>query len=337
MSDVELSEYEKLISLQQGECAINNAPQVKLDNGLYCIPQHYLQYQHNRSSVEQLVLEIEYSSRYPIFVDEDAGGVYLQVGVIGYDNYPVAERYSRKKLIYGRKWRVEPQLPTSEVIQTVFLAIKKVREHEIRELFRFHHDNSVTTPFNNHHDLPLLAQHSSELFNAENSAAGIADIKEALARLRYDGAKLQLLSAEPRADSSWLLDVGMQPADSTELPELFQRTILLHLPELSVNTLYYQLMDAFINLSDRHVEEVFTYKGYARFSRRNNVAKIAQLSALVRRSANDADFASVFHQANYETDMTRVPSLHKGRLSERIRTELMIHQPLDGILPWDAI
>jgi hypothetical protein len=132
--------------------------------------QHYLSYQHSLQSVEQLLLDIDFDPRYPIFVSQaDAdlsaktgSGLYVQVGIVGVDNYKSSDN-GQEKLVYGRKWRVEPQLPSSEIIQTIFLALKKAREHEIRELFRLEHKDKMTTPLNNHHDFPLLTNSRDRL------------------------------------------------------------------------------------------------------------------------------------------------------------------------------
>lgn len=39
-----------------------------------------------------------------------------------------------KKIVYGCRWMLEPTMPISEVVQTVLLAVKKAREHELREI-----------------------------------------------------------------------------------------------------------------------------------------------------------------------------------------------------------
>ncbi len=124
----------KLFSLLHGEEPLTNAPIIELGNGKSCIPQHYLFYKHSLKSVEQIVALVDFDESYPVFACEDEKGIYVQVGVIGFDNYHRLS--SDKKIVYGRKWRIETQLPSSEIIQTIFLAIKKAREHEIRELFR---------------------------------------------------------------------------------------------------------------------------------------------------------------------------------------------------------
>jgi hypothetical protein len=145
------------LPLLPGETALPSAPKVLLDDGTNCIPQHYLSYHHTKESVENMVAEISYDPNYLIFVDEDKGGIFIQVGIIGIDNYMNAQSQDSQKIVYGRRWRVEPQLPSSEILQTAFLALMKAREHEVRELIKYNDKNKATTPFSCHHDLPLMA------------------------------------------------------------------------------------------------------------------------------------------------------------------------------------
>jgi len=172
------------LNLNTGERALDNAPRLTLRNGRSCIPQHYLQYAHSRESVEALMNNVEFCDNYPIFVCEDAGGIYLQIGIVGFDNYKASKKQTGPKIVFGRKWRVEPNLPSSEIIQTAFLAIKKAREHELRELFTFNIGGKVTTPFNNHHDLPLMARNSDIL---SISPAQDVSLEAALSSIKFDG------------------------------------------------------------------------------------------------------------------------------------------------------
>jgi hypothetical protein len=97
--------------------AIEGAPEIHLNNKkLSYIPQQFLRYYHTRETVEELVLDIHYDEKLPIFVCEDSSGIYIQVGVISYDIYIPLQQQPCQKIIYGRKWRVEPELPTSEII-----------------------------------------------------------------------------------------------------------------------------------------------------------------------------------------------------------------------------
>ncbi|PCI34286.1 MAG: hypothetical protein COB54_00390 [Alphaproteobacteria bacterium] len=332
------------IPLLPGESPIDNAPSVTLDNGGLCIPQHYLRYHHNRPSVERIILDIDYSNRYPVFVCEDDSGLYLQVGIVGYDNYAPRSFQSGLKVVYGRKWRVEPQLPSSEIIQTVFLALKKAREHEVRELFRFHHRGGSTTPFSTHHDLPLMSQNADLL--AARLAVGPGGescdrIRASLDAVSYDGAKLTLIALERRREDTWIVDIEIVPGVFSQLPEI-QKTggkivqISILLKALTLNEVYYQLMAEFLTLSDRHVDENFSYKGFIRFSRKNNILDIADLSSVLRRKPHNSpkkDFNQTFDAVNYEIDKTRVPPMYPGALSDKIRSNLARLGPLAGLLP----
>ncbi len=334
--------------LLSGESPIENAPTIELDNGSRCIPQHYLKYSHTRESIENIILDIQYSAKYPIFVSEDKASIYLQVGVIGYDNYAALNSKQDLKIVYGRKWRVESQLPSSEVIQTAFLALQKAREHEIRELFRFTQNGRTTTPFNNHHDLPLMAN-NAELFTEHECAVGSKpsstgaikqDVQEWLKPIRYDQCKLQLVNLTKLSSNRWLIDLSFLGTHKSTLDELTNaHNISIILPDLSANTLYYALMDECIRLSNTHVEEGFRYRGFARFSRKNPLINIAKLSSTLRKFDSDKQerkaliFSENFTKNNYETDKTRVPELYPGGLRERIQQQLSEYHITEGLLP----
>lgn len=319
--------------LIDGEESIKNAPVIGLSNGEQCIPQHYLKYKHSRKTVESIVCDIEYSDQYPIFVCEDGGGIYLQVGIIGYDNYGNETHRAKPKIVYGRKWRIEPQLPTSEIIQTAFLALKCAREHEVRELLRFHHEDGSTTPFNNHHDLPLICQ-NVDLVSHDSHADDAFD----LANIRYDDAKLNLIEIKAVSRDKWLVEIDICPSVKTTLPEIYGRKLHLLIDRLDMNEIYYALMAELLNLSSRHVDENFNYKSAARFSHNNSILSIASLSSLTRKIPHDIayGFDDDFTELNYETDKSRVPTLYKGKLAQKISTRLAEFDFLTGILPLNA-
>ncbi len=368
----------KLLDLQLGESALEHAPIVPLANGEMCIAQQHLLYKHTRASVEKIVLDIEYHKNYPIFVGAVQNGeqqsIYIQIGIVGYDNYPKRTAVRKTKLVYGRKWRVEPSLPTSEIIQTVFLALKVAREHEVRELLTLkvmpaeispkHSPQQssapadavickVSTPFNNHHDLPLLARLQKtfterELSRSVSKSCSVEQIKAALSKLRYDGASFTLENLERRFNSDWLLDIKITVAQDTRLEELRvhnidghesvdkSRSITLILASLSVNQLYFALMDALLLLSEQQVANNFSYRGFCRFNKNNDLAAIAELSISLRQSTNahqqDA-FVREFSAANYQIDKGRVPSLFKGALTDKIHKNLQQIPELEGVLP----
>lgn len=316
-----------VIQLNTGEQAIENAPRLTLRNGRSCIPQHYLQYDHTRASVEALISDIEFCERYPIFVSEDKSGIILQIGIIGYDNYKSAAKQPGPKIVFGRKWRVEPNLPSSEVIQTAFLAIKKAREHEMRELFTLKIDGKTTTPFNNHHDLPLMAQ-NSDIVSAEDENA--YSLEAGLKALKFDGGEFHLSDCETLRNGLTAITLNFTPKVDGTHCELANSPIILLLRTLSPNAIYHALMGEMIAISDRLVDETFTYKGFARFSRNNDAMAIARLSAdlrqdpetLLQGTEQACNFVKNFATERYDTDMTRIPQLTKSPYSKKLHDQL---------------
>lgn len=326
----------KNLSLFKGEFASENAPKALLEDGRSCIPQHYLQYAHTRLTVEELILKIDYSSRYPIFVCQDHTGIYLQVGIIGQDNYSNKAGQAQAKIVYGRKWRVEPNLPSSEIVQTAFLAIKKAREHEVRELFRLRSENKITTPFNNHQDINLLT-HSSLLQANDNQKLSWATLQQELNDVSYDQATFFVHHLEQRRSHCWLLELEVIASELTNQPEVKGGVIIsLVLTQLTFNEVLHQLMAHLIHLSDQHVDEQFTFSKVARFSRNNSIKAISSISANTRqlhKSISLLDFEQGWKESNYETDLTRVPQLSTSKLSRKIKAQLNSFGELSGALP----
>jgi len=240
------------------------------------------------------------------------------------------------KIVYGRKWRVEPQLPTAEIVQTVFLAIKKAREHEIRELFRFTNREKVTTPFNTHHDLIMLINNKEQLEGVANETSW-PQLQSELDNISYDHACFIILNIENRHDKYWLIEIEVLPETLTKLPELKTNTLLVLVVEhLTLNSLLYQLMAELIQLSDRDVDEHFTYSGVARFSQKNDIKVIANISANTRglhKAVHAAEFEKNWRNDNYLVDQSRVPQLKASELSTRIKRLLTSFNNIEGMLP----
>jgi hypothetical protein len=310
------------IPLRLGEKVMPKAPKVLLSNGNYCIPQHYLIYHHTLESVEALICDIEYDPRYIVFAAKDQGGIYVQIGVVGHDNYykKSTQKNNELKLLFGRKWRVEAELPTSEVIQTVFLAIKKSREHEIRELFKLTLQDSITTPFNTHIDLPLMA----EFYNKRQCAA-IPDTKaspeqkitEILSLITYDHSTITLQEVLQRGNGLWLVDIKINQTKRSTLPEMKSRTLYLQVESLTLNGISRALMEEFIRLSDLHVDQHFSYQGFHRFDPTIDIADIADLSQQTRKHELAAHFVSEFIKTNEQVDLKRIPTVQAGALAKK--------------------
>lgn len=336
-------------TLRDGENALENAPKAELADGRFCIPQHYLSYQHTLRSVEQILLDIDCDPRYPIFASQDTSnheaGIYIQVGIIGIDNYK-ADTNQQEKIVYGRKWRVEPQLPTSEIIQTVFLALKKAREHEIRELFRLEYQKKITTPFNNHHDLPLLTnirerlQSDTSLSSTQNTAQFSTEIEHILESVYYDEEKFELLSFIKRPTGQYLVELASVQNPNQSVSDLKSSSFIsFFISELNINQFLNQLMQQLIHLSDRYIDENFHYRGFNRFSWNNDVKAIAQLSSEVRqlhKSEEAESFNVHWKQNNYETDRSRIPVVSSGQLWHKLKRQLEPFSPNESTLPIKA-
>lgn len=344
-----------MLPLLPGETALPKAPAVVLDDGTNCIPQHYLSYQHTKQSVEAIIAEIDFDPKYILFVDEDNASIFIQVGIIGKDNYQAFDEQQSEKIVYGRRWRVEPQLPSSEIIQTAFLALVKAREHEIRELFKYKTINTVdtngvtkfntTSPFSCHHDLPLIAMSQATNTNGPQAILNKESLQLFCTQIRYDHARFILQDVSSLANGQLLLALNIVPDMRTQLPELLSLganntspKIVSHIliDSATEDSLMYGLMDFVLQLSNRFAEEHFKFKGFARFSRKQSIQKISVLSARTRVTnphKHDEDFVNAFANANYETDNTRVPKIRAGKLGNKIKAQLNKFDIKYGILP----
>ncbi len=328
------------------------APSVLLPNGNRVVPQHYLQFAQTLLSLREIINDIEALPLTPIFADEDEQGMYIQVGLIGRENYDRGQYSRPHKLVYGRKWRIDSNTPTSEIIQTVFLAIKKAREHEMRELLTLKdiRTEKISAPFSTHQDSPLMANNRDllESNNIENEA-DISAIQQILKSIRFGEREIYLVDALIR-EKNIILDfrIGSAPLarqHEGDLKEFDGWEFSLLIESFNPSHFLYALMEKFIGQSDFWVAEQFSYKGFKRFSRDNSPAKIASLSIASRPYERDMDnneFAPRFRELNYLTDAGRVPRLGQGALAQKNRDiissvpNLLGHMPVDLFVDYEA-
>ncbi|MFT2110438.1 hypothetical protein [Marinomonas sp. 2405UD68-3] len=326
-----------------GEYCLISAPTVSLPNGQTCVPQHFYGYNHTLESVESILSKIQFSKHYPIFCAEDDQGLFLQIGIIGRENYQKKLLDRASKIVYGRKWRVELNLPTSEVIQTAFLAIQKAREHEIRELVTLKSVESgkVSTPFNSHHDLPLMAQ-SYDLFEAQDIALepfSIAYVQSMFNLLRFDQTKIECLDVTKRRNGQTLIDFVFTCAadhQTADFAELHGVECTLILKQETTNELFYKLMDSLIELSNQYVEENFTFNNFPRFSRRNCIQAIGDFSIntrLINDSQLDEQGKKLISEHNCSVDATRAPIIRLEKQKQRLSQNFSDYPLLEGVLP----
>lgn len=310
--------------LNQAEEAMPLAPCVELDNGQRCIPQHYLLYRQTVGSVSEILHDIEPIEDVMLFCGHDEGGLYLQAGMLGPDNYRRTVEQQRR-LVYGRKWRIETYTPTSEVIQTALLAVKKACEHEVRELFtlRDSASNRTGTPFSTHHDLPLMARYP-ELVLPVQDAAAEPPAQQWLEGAQFAGRDLLVHEMAVRPNGDVVVDLSFGELGGTDDPHsrygIDKLTLTVVLRAWHRAALLHATMNALIQHSDSLIDEGFRYRGFARFSKALHPLRIAQLSLATRtRGLPHGAFEPVRKALNFEVDAKRVPSLGAGKLAARNR------------------
>jgi hypothetical protein len=327
------------LAYADAEVPISGAPSIPINPSQHCIPQQYLQYHHTHKSVTDIVNDIEFDNRYPVFVSVDESSLVLQVGILGRDNYKANDGANPLHIVYGRKWRVEKNLPSAEIIQTVYLALQKAKEHEIREVFTLldTHSQKHSTPFSGHHDTPLLASTiaASTISPTEPSPSGKPwqpqVLQQALDAVKFDGQKLLLTQYIVLDTTRVVVDIELCQVDSNTdhynsavvgnfFPEFAGAKISLILTDDNANTLYHQLMQQFISLSHEHVAEHFTYRGFKRFSRSVDVAQIGATSIAIRAREwrQEASFMANMKAFNQQVDATRVPVLQADHQAANI-------------------
>lgn len=289
------------------EQPISYAPLVQLSNNSWVVPQHFLRYKHTLQSVNEVLSQISFPAHFRVIAAEKDNQVYLQVAILNPDNYqPNGPNHKAIKLLFGRRWYVEENLPTSELIQTAFLALKVAREHEVRELIKYKHQNRVSTPFNNHHDLPLMAQNAELVMSDSND---VSDVKDVTDNCIFAGAAVKLTTVNKIDNSTVLYQVQLTCHDC-QLNEFNNARVSFLVKNTSTNQFLHGLIDALIKISNEFVSENFRYNDLARFSKHISVEKIGELSIKLR-SHNALNLCSLgkqhANQLNFEIDSGRAP------------------------------
>ena len=323
-----------------GEQPINDAPVIDLDNGAVCIPQHYLSYFHSVSTIEQVISNCAFDDGYLVMAGQDSLGLYIQIGVIGFDTFKQPQRQKFKKIVYGRRWRIEPYFPTSELIQTIFLAIKKAREHEIRERLKINVNGKYSAPFSSHHDLPLICSQFDNLSSNEHVYT-YDEFRRALLKitkdLQFDRSPLRVLNIEKRFRDTILVDIKFIASEWSEIPEIRNAFLTIIINKPSINLFLHELMDALIKQSDDYVAEFFYYNGVPRFSKGIDPRKIAELSQRVRKKLTQAEHREFYvrlTEHNDHLDQLRVPKLIGNASSTNVKKQLeKYNQAVSGYLP----
>ena len=335
------NDISELLAYESAETPMPGAPVIQIDNNLLCVPQHFLEYEHTLKSVEEIVSDIFFSEKYPIFVCEDMQGIYVQIGIIGHDNYNKNIKDAPLKIVYGRKWRIEKNLPSSEIIQTTFLALKKAREHEIRELLRLQSKNSrkTSTPFSCHQDRPLLVRKLNDRKANQEHRMDLSTNKyilRCLSRVTFNRCSLNLCTMQQCDNGHYIIEYEISGNDENtntcSVPELINRKVCILVADVKENTVLHAIMDSLIKCSDEYVEENFQYRNFTLFSKNISVSEIGDIS-ITTRHRDVIHKPQDFNSINYETDATRVPTLRESPHSRKLILSLQQYTNLQGQLP----
>jgi hypothetical protein len=315
-----------------GERALNFAPTVCLSNGDSAVPQQYLEVTRNLDNLSNVLSEISTPKNFQLFAEQDGSNLFLLVGVIGRENYASSTNGSvQDKIVYGRRWVIEDSTPTSEIIQTAMLAVKKAREHELRELLtvRINNGLQIATPFNCHLDLPLMTGNRSTMGSEEEP-----NVSRALKSIRLAGNKFSLIQSVPLGDKL-IVEVAISPEQaSCHFLELDGVVLTIVCEQSNGSDFMHQLMGTLIKYSDRYVEEQVAFKGFHRFSHQVDVIKLAEFSYKTRNvEVDDRRFDAEFADMSYRVDAAKAPDFNSGRLGQQQRGLLAEFDSLGGYLP----
>lgn len=315
-----------------GETALKFAPRIRLSNGESAVPQQFLDVARNLDNLSNVLARISTPSNFQLFAGQEGTCLFLMVGVVGQENYaPNVKAHDQDKIVYGRRWLIEESTPTSEIVQTAMLAVKKTREHEARELVTLYINDgkNLTTPFNCHLDLPLMVGNQSTMLLQK-----ALSVEALISNVRVAGNELQYLGSVSLGDKRIVqvtLKSGQAHCHFTEL-EGAVLTVVCEQPD--DGDFLHQLMATLIKHSDRYVEETVSFKGFHRFSHTLDVLKLAEFSYQTRNvKVTDERFDSEFVNMSYRVDAAKAPEFNSGELGEQQRLMLAPYDSLGGYLP----
>lgn len=333
-----------------GEKSLPHAPSVSVFKKISATPQQYLKVDRNFRQLEEIIKRIKAPIGFILFAQSAKSVFYIQVGIIGVENYPNASadknmdvRYGNdkeKKIVYGRRWLVEPSMPTSEVVQTALLAVQKAREHELREYFkvRFGDGKACATPFNTHLDLPLMVMVMDDMVEVSSRAMKPDALADSIDRISLDRRQFKLHSLVELNDVETLVQLKIESHDKTPFifEELLERPLNLVWSKHAPQTLYHNLIEILIGESNRYVKERFLFDGMARFSETIDPIRLAQFSYQTRLvHSTRREFEQEFSDMTYEVDSNKAPTLNSGQLGIEQCKQLHEHNVRSGFKPKD--
>lgn len=193
---------------------MKDAPTFNIKGKYNCVPQHYLKYQHNLESVESIINDISYSDKYPIFVCNDLTGLYLQVGVIGWDNYVSKENQNGRRLSMAENGESRQRCLHQKSFKQHTWRSQKQESMKLENYSSLiiDHGYGKSTPFNTHHDISLLTLINHEKIEQHKDANRnereiLASISSWLSIISFDTNELSLEKYTSLSNGEYLLEL----------------------------------------------------------------------------------------------------------------------------------
>ena len=337
-----------------GETPLSFAPSLGAIDDKPVVPQQFLDVRRTLQNVENILADIDIPSPFVLFAGEEKGFVYLVCAIVGHENYPKHGGSDQAKIVYGRRWFLEHTTPTSEVVQTALLAVKKAKEHELREklivkvlpkharLKSLSQPFIRTTPFNCHLDAPLMASHAASFV----PSAKLLDIEKILPLIEVDGLKPVLKSKVELTGKKVVYEIELAGESNAigAFPEFVQAVISFICADNTRNEFLHSLFSVLLSVSDQAVDETFRFNSFARFSRKICPMEVGRFSHSTRTvsvtdSREAALFAKEFEEMSYRVDSAKAPLMNRGALGLKQRETLQTIEEscgaITGYLPPD--
>ena len=337
-----------------GETPLSFAPTLGAIDEKPVVPQQFLDVRRTLQNVENILADIDIPSPFVLFAGEERGFVYLVCAIVGHENYPKHGSSDQAKIVYGRRWFLEDTTPTSEVVQTALLAVKKAKEHELREkmIVKVSPKNDKlssvpkhlirTTPFNCHLDAPLMASHAASFGPSDE----LIDLEKLLPLIEVDGLKPVLKSKAELTGGKVVYEIELDGGYTTNgaFPEFVDSVISFICADNVRSEFLHSLFSTLLSVSDRAVEESFSFNSFTRFSRKICPLDIGRFSHSTRTvsvvdNREAALFAKEFEEMSYRVDSAKAPLMNRGALGLKQRETLQTLEEsyggITGYLPTD--
>jgi hypothetical protein len=164
-------------------------------------------------------------------------------------------------------------------------------------------------------------------------------LQELMSRLDFDRQPIVIKGIESCSKGRLLVDFEIacktMPLQLSIFPELMGKEFSILIDSIEHNTVYHAIMDALIEMSDRHVAENFKYRGYAAFSQSTDLETIGDYSIILRNpeSLSQPHFTEHFRAINNGVDSTRAPTLKDEDFARKIFDDLESFGEIVGHLP----